>query len=197
MEKIKQFKKPDRPIDLLPGNPIAALKLVWKDESIEQLVHVEIANWFYMALSNECAVYVNDDMESRAQFIEFYADLLPVIEATHCYTLRSLYFETNRAWADYKQMTEAIHEDAGRDYFYTYIADTDITNPLQPMVKFCIKYPIEYSRRELWDFFQGVESYSGPFRSRVAKYVLSDYYMSVLTMVEASYALCMKMGETG
>ncbi len=102
MEKIKKFIKPDRPIDLLPGNPIMALQMVWKDESVYQIVHGEIANWFYMALSNECAIYVNDDMESRAQFIEFYADLLPVIEATHCYTLRSLYFEKNRVWPDEK-----------------------------------------------------------------------------------------------
>jgi hypothetical protein len=117
MEKIRKFKKSDRPIDLLPGNPITALEQVWKDESVYQVVHGEIANWFYMALSNECAVYVNDEMESRVQFIEFYSDLLPVIEATHCYNLRSLYFEKNRVWPDEKQVVEAVHEDGGSDYF--------------------------------------------------------------------------------
>ena len=197
MEKIKKFKKPDRPIDLLPDNPLTALKLVWKDESIEDIVHSQIANWFYMALSNGCAVYVNDDMESRAQFIEFYSDLLPVIEATHCYNLRAIYIDRNSVWPNYEQIIAAIREDAGSEYFYTYIEDTEITNPLQPMIKFCIRYPIEYARRELWDFFQGVESYNGPFRNRVAKFAFSDYYMRFLTMVEASYALCMKMAEFG
>lgn len=197
MEKIKKFKKPDRPIDLLPGDPLTALKLVWKDESIQDIIHGQIANWFYMALSNECAIYVNDDMEIRAQFIEFYSDLLPVIEATHCYNVRSFYIERNKVWPNYEQTIDAIREDAGPEYFYTYISDTDITNPLQPMIKFCIRYPIEYTRRELWDFFQGVESYHGPFRNRVAKYVFSDYYLRVLTMVEASYVLCNKMAEVG
>jgi len=196
MEKIKKIKKPDRPIDLLPASPITALKMVWKDESIEHLVLGEIANWFYIALSNESAVYVNDEMDSRAQFIEFYSDLLPMIEATHCYTLRSLFFEKNTTWADYNQMVEAIHEDAGDGYFYSHISDTEITNPMQPMVRFCIKYPIGYARRELWDFFQGVETYNGPVRYHVSRYVLSDYYLSVLTMVEASYALCNNMGES-
>ena len=196
MEKIKKFKKPDRPIDLLPGTPISALQRVWKDESVYQIVHGEIANWFYMALSNECAIYVNDDMESRAQFIEFYADLLPVVEATHCYAIRSSYYEKNRVWPDIKQMTEAIHADVGFDYCYTYIYDTDMANPRQPMIKFCIKYPIEYARREIWDFFQGAESYKGPFRNHVSKYVFSDYYLRILTMVEASYALCVQDGDS-
>jgi|SRR6185312_1044179 len=195
MESIKKFIKPDRPIDLLPGNPISALTQVWKDESVYQIVHGEITNWFYMALSNECAIYVDDDMDSRAQFIEFFADLLPLIEATHCYTLRSLYYDNNRVWPDIKQMIEAIHKNLGFDYCYTYINKTDILNPWQPMVRFCIKYPIEYARREMWDFFQGAESYQGPIRSKVATYVLSEYYLRVLTMVEASYALCIKMAD--
>jgi len=190
MGKIKQFKKPDRPIDLLPGNPITALREVWKDESVYQVVHGEITTWFYMALSNECAVYVNDEMESRGQFIEFFADLLPVIEATHCYTLRSLYFEKNRAWPDEKQMIEAIHEDTGADSFYTYISGTDLVDPGQSIVKFCFKYPIEYARRELWDFFEGAQSYQGPFRNQVSKFAFADYYLRILTMVEASYVLC-------
>jgi len=196
MEKIRIFKKPDRPIDLLPDNPITALKEVWKDESVYQVVHGEIANWFYMALSNECAVYVNDEMESRAQFIEFYADLLPVVEATHCYTLRSLYFEKNRVWPDEKQVIAAIHEDSGSDYFYTYIGGTDLLDPGQPMLKFCYKYPFEYARRELWDFFEGVQSYQGPFRNLVSKFAFADYYLRILTMVEASYALCRQGPES-
>ena len=195
MESVKKFIKPDRPIDLLPDNPISALQQVWKDESVYQIVHGEIANWFYMALSNECAVYVNDDMDSRAQFIEFYTDLLPLIEATHCFTLRSLYYEKNRVWPDLKQMVEAIYKDLGFDYCYTYIYDTDILNPRHPMIRFCIKYPIEYARREMWDFFQGAESYQGPIRCKVSTYVFSDYYLRVLTMVEASYALCNKMAD--
>jgi hypothetical protein len=195
MEKIRTFKKPDRPIDMLPGNPILALKMVWKDESVQDIVHSQIANWFYMALSNECSIYANDNIKIRAQFIEFYADLLPIIEATHCYNVRSLFFDENQIWPDEKQMHEAIHGDLGCDYFYTYISDTDIYNPCHPMVKFCIKYPLDYVRRELWDFFQGVETYNGPFRKHVATF-FSDYYLRVLTMVEASYVLCSEMNKS-
>jgi hypothetical protein len=57
------------------------------------------------------------------------------------------------------------------------------------MVNFWIKYPFEYARRELWDFLQAAESYSGSFRAQVSKFFFSDYYLKLLTMVEASYRL--------
>jgi hypothetical protein len=187
MGNPSKFSRRLRAIDHLPRSPLAALEDVWKEEDISHFIHGEITIWFYMALSNDTAIYVDDDGESRIQFIEFFADLLPIIEASYCYDQMSLYQTKHRAWPDAKQLTTAIREKTDGDYSCIYLTENEMIDPRQVMVNFCIKYPIDYARRELWDFLQAAESYSGPFRAQVSKYYFSDYYLKLLTIVEISY----------
>lgn len=189
MEQISKFSRRLRAIDHLPSSPLTALEEAWKEEDLHHFIHGEITIWFYMALSNDGAIYVDDDGESRAELVEFFADLLPIIEATYCYNQMSLYHTKHRNWPDVKQLTNAIKEDTDGDQSCTYLTDNEMIDPRQVMVNFCIKYPIEYARRELWDFLQGAESYTGPFRAQVSKFFFSEHYMKLLTMVEASYRL--------
>jgi hypothetical protein len=187
MGNASKFSRRLRAIDHLPNSPLAALEDVWKEEDISHFIHGEITIWFYMAFSNDTAIYVDDDGESRIQFIEFFADPLPIIEAIYCYDQMSLYYTKHRAWPDVKQLTNAIREKTDGDYSCIYLTENEMIDPRQVMVNFCIKYPIDYGRRELWDFFQAAESYSGPFRAKVSKYFFLDYYLKLLTIVEISY----------
>ena len=77
----------------------------------------------------------------------------------------------------------------GQDYSFIYLTKKEMLDPRPVMTAFCLKYPIVYARRELWDFFQAAESYSGPFRAHVSKYIFSEYYLKLLTLVEAAYAI--------
>jgi hypothetical protein len=189
MEQIAKFSRRLRAIDHLPVSPLRALEEVWKEEDLHHFIHSEITIWFYMALSNDGAIYVDDDGESRTELINFFADLLPLIEACYCTNRMSLYYSKHHVYPDAKQLTLTIREDSDDDKSCTYLDEDEMVDPRQVMVKFCIKYSIEYARRELWDFLQAAECYTGPFRSQVSKFFFSEYYLKLLTMVEASYCL--------
>jgi hypothetical protein len=189
MEKIPYFSKPERPIDHLPGSPLNTLAELWKEEDIRHLIHGELSVWFYMALSNDCVSYVNDDGESRATLIEFFADFLPVIEANYCRAMISSYYKKNNSWPDVAKLKAAINEHMHDDYSFIYIYEHEMLDPQQVMVNFCIRYPIDYVRRELWDFFVAASSYSGRFRKEVSSRFFSETYLKLLTIVESSYAL--------
>jgi hypothetical protein len=174
MEKIPYFSKPERPIDHLPGSPLKTLAELWKEESVRHLIHGELTIWLYMAVSNDCVPYVDDDGESRATLIEFYADLLPVIEANYIRHMMSSYYKKNNAWPDVKKLKAAINEHMHDDYSFIYVQEHEMLDPEHIMVKFCIRYPIDYARRELWDFFVAASSYSGRFRKEVSYYYFSE-----------------------
>ena len=146
--------------------------------------------WFYMALSNDCAApYVDDDGEGRATFIEFFADLLPVIEANYCRAMMSSYYKKNNVWPDVKKLKAVINEHMQDDYSLIYVNEDEMLDPGRVMVNFCIRYPIDYVRRELWDFFEAASSYTGRFRKQVSVHYFSETYLKLLTIVESSYVL--------
>jgi hypothetical protein len=189
MEKLERGSKPLRAIDHLPGSPLKALEEVWKELDLHQFIHWEINIWFYMAMSNDCAIYVNDDGEMRAEFIALYADILPIIEASYCCYLQHRFYKKNGKDPDLQQLIAAFKDKLCYDYTCVYLSHSKMLDPEQVMVNFCIKYTIEFVRRELWDFLQSAESYSGPFRAKVSKYMFSENYLNLLTIVEASYCL--------
>lgn len=141
-----------------------------------------------MALSHEGSSY-NDEIKVREAFIQFYADLLPLIEASFCCHIRHLYYQKNKTLPDLTTMPGAIKDDLCHDYQCVYITDEEQIYPYGVFARFCVKYPIEYVRRELWDFLDAVQFYSGPYRKVVSKHCFSDYYLQMLTMVEIAYTL--------
>jgi hypothetical protein len=194
MEKIPYFTKSERPIDYLPDRPLNTLQGLWKEENIRQLIHGELTFWFYMALSNDCAApYVDDDGEGRATFIEFYSDLLPVIEASYCQAMLYSADKKSGASSDVKKLTALINEHMDDDYSFIYISEKEMLDPRQVMINFCLRYPIDYARRELWDFFEAASSYGGRFRKQVSVYHFSETYMKLLTIVESAYAIAVHL----
>jgi hypothetical protein len=191
MSTTGKFIKAKRAIDHLPGDPFGALEKVWDLEDVALFLHDEIRYWFYMALSHEGSIY-NEKIENQETFIQFYADLLPLIEASFCCYVRHLYYQKNRALPDLAAMQSAIKENLCHDYECVYITDEEQIHPYGVFARFCIKYPIEYVRRELWDFLDAVQFYSGPYRKVVSKHCFSEYYLKMLTMVEIAYVLSEK-----
>ena len=67
--------------------------------------------------------------------------------------------------------------------------EKEMLDPPQVMINFCLRYPIEYARRELWDFFGAASSYTGRFRKEVSTNYFAETYMKLLTIVESAYAI--------
>jgi hypothetical protein len=188
MTTSEKFTKPKRAIDHLPDDPFGALEKVWEHQDVALFLHDELRYWFYMALSHEGSTY-NDEIEVRETFIQFYADLLSLIEASFCWYVRQTYYQKNRISPDLTNMPGAIRDVLCHDYQCVYISEGDQIDPYHVFAKFCVKYPIKYVRQELWDFLDAVQFYSGPFRKVVSKHCFSEYYLQMLTMVEIAYVL--------
>jgi hypothetical protein len=187
MTTSEKITKPKRAIDYLPDDPFGALEKVWELEDVSHFIHGELTYWFYMALSHGGTIYNDEDTEIRAAFIQFYSDLLPLIEASFCHSVGYSYYRKNKASPDLKTMPAAIKERLCHDYQCIYITDEEEVYPESVYARFCVKYQIDYVRRELWDFLDAVHFYAGPFRKIVSKHCFADYYLKLLTIVEIAY----------
>ena len=190
MSTNEKSEKPKRAIDYLPDDPLEALEKIWEHEDVGNLLNGELRYWFYMALSHAGTVYNNDDgdCDVRATFIELYDELLPLIEASFCHSVRHLYYQKNSSYPDRKTMSAAIKERLCYDYNCNYITDSEKVCPEAVYTRFCTKFRLEYVRRELFDFLDAVEFYTGPFRKKVSKHCFFHYYTMMLTIVEIAYA---------
>lgn len=191
------FGKPKMPIDYLPHDPYKAIGEVYENEDVSELIFGQLQYWFYMALSHGGTVYnTDDDCQIRASFIAFYSDLLPYIEATFCFDVRWEYFQKHHKDPDHKSLILAIHDRLKHEYSCMYLENAQMTNPRSVIAAFCLKYSIEYIRRELWDFAEAVSFYSGPFRAKISKHAILQYHMKLQTLVEAGYALLKRGGDS-
>jgi hypothetical protein len=187
MSTTENASKPKRAIDYLPADPFAALEKVWELEDVAHFLHGELAIWFYMALSHGGTIYNDEDTEIRAAFIRFYSDLLPLIEASFCHSVAWAYYRKNKTSPDLNTMPAAIKERLRHDYQCVYITDEEQVYPKAVYARFCVKYRIDYVRRELWDFLEAVQFYAGPFQKIVSESCFANYYLKMLTIVEIAY----------
>lgn len=184
-----KFQKTKRPIDYLPDYPKEAIRQIWILADIQYVFH-EIPYWFYMALSHDGAVY-DDAVETRSTFIEFYADLLPFIEATHFFNELERVEEKDK-----KDDSRAPHKKIllyGGPHQPAYLNKAELADPLLVMRTFCQTYPLSYVRIELWHFFEAVQYYEGPFKKLIYQYNTQNFYLNLLTLVEASHLLIKKI----
>jgi hypothetical protein len=174
-----------RPIDYLPEHPTEAIRQIWIDADIEYILY-EIPYWLYMALSHEGAVY-NDTVEERRLFIEFYADLLPFIEATNFFNEIEIAEQNDKKPDSHAPRKKILLY--GGDYQAVYLSKTEVINPLLVIARFCKTYSIPYVRIELWHFFQAVQYYDGPLKEFIYKDNTHNFYLNLLTLVEAGHLL--------
>jgi len=182
-----KINKPKRPIDYLPDSPLEALEKAWEDVDVSQLLEGELRYWFYMALSHGSTVYRDADGDTRAPFIEFYDELLALIEASFCHSVQYLYYQQHKEYPDRKTMPVAIKARLCHDYTCRYITQTEQICAEAVYTRFCMKFELAYVRRELFDFLDAVEFYSGSFREKVSSHCFFHYYTMMLTIVEIAY----------
>ena len=195
VETKPKFFKSERAADLLREAPSSALQDALGNEDPRCFIFEEVNNWFFMALSNPKGTYCSVSNEERATFIEFYSDLLQLIEITFCVRLREVFFQEHERMPDWKELYEKFEIYYGLPYRFVFLRAEDIEQPNLIIRSFCYKYPIEYARRELWDFYETAYTYEGVFKDRVKVRDFPDHYEKLLTMLDACYEVTFKVGN--
>lgn len=149
IEWLDKFK---RPIDFLPAHPFQAIRQVWNTITLEYKLN-ELEFMFFMAISADECIY--DDREHRAEFIEFYCDLIRLVEATYFLSQQR---KKGKKWKKGTTVHRPIR-----------ISDFQSQNPIQKIKQVCGHYTLKYIEIQLEHFTEAVIAYNGHLVAAVIK----------------------------
>jgi hypothetical protein len=170
--------KPVRLIEKACINPIETIAQI--SPFIEDLRDTHLPNWLNTALINENSVY-NEPDQRMAIFI-FYEYLIRLIDGL-------------LAISNQNKKAEILPSDSGNMSQPIFLNDEQTANPKLTVTDFCKKYPVEYTRRELWHFLEAGVSLATDYpKDFCPGFALISYdYVSCLT--EAAYCLNREKGD--
>lgn len=183
------------PSDYLPDEPLKALWQLWENEDMNNLICDELMNWSFIALTTVNAITDHGDpdfLKTQGEFVAFYSELLPLIEASCGLCVGAKAYEPGGKWPDADAMWGLMRESKNCLFLFSSLAD--IENPFAVMRRFCGQK--DYGSREklLWKWFQAVEEYEGPFKEKLSGYP-SWSYESVLVILKSVYLLTERFPE--
>jgi len=168
--------------DFLPRQPFQALQAVFQDKDPSNIDN-ELNAWFFLCVSHEGAAYY--EHEEREDLAILIFDLLRLSAAIYL-ILRFKEKAPKKPTAEFtfKSFSRTIQA------FQLYrLKQSEIENPFAAITDFVKAYSRSYVRLELWDFYDGVRSYSGPLLNKIFLYDTQNMWLLLHCVTEAAYAI--------
>lgn len=141
---------------------------------IEDIRDYHLSKWVRTAVINENGVYFESDQQ-KALFY-FYENLLPFIDALLAIGNQNIVGEVLPGDVDSSSQPKLLNEK-------------QLANPMSVVNDFCKKFPVEYTRRELWDFLEAGVSLWGNYPTGFCPGFALFCYDKLSCLTEAAYCL--------
>lgn len=170
------------PADFLPRQPFHALQVVFEDKD-PSIIDNELTAWFLICVSHTGAEYYEHQEREDLAILIF--DLLRLSAAIYL-VLRFKQKAPKNPTAElsFKSFSRTIQA------IQLYrLKQSDFENPFTAVTDFVKAYSRSYVRLELWQFFDGVRSYSGPLLNKIFFYDTQNMWLLVSCITEVAYII--------
>jgi hypothetical protein len=150
-------------------DPLHVIGEIFKLESME-FIKEGLADWLQVALVSESIKYSFGGQ--RSCLLSFYNELLLMVEA-----LNSI----NEHQPD-------VNETTGKNE-QVLLSNDQLANPITVITAFYKKFPVNYIRRELWDWFHAGITFGGTYPENLWPDVVFNLYDYLSCLTEAGYRL--------
>lgn len=173
-EDLKQamLDKPKRLLEYAEGDPLYALKEIFKPEDL--FISEELNYWLIIGLSSD--LYAYDDWGKRLLLVFLYDQLLLLVEALYILNFRNI---------DRFDKKEKIHA-----YEIHLLSKEQIANPRKVLIAFFKLFSIDYLMREMEDWFKAGLTYPATLpKSIYGPYHIYRIYRNLQCLIKSAERL--------
>jgi hypothetical protein len=165
-----KFNKPKRLIEKAADDPVHVIQEVFKAESLNFFKEA-MRDWLHVGLISESIRYQFGGQ--RSYLLDFHTKLLLLVEALY--------------------VTNEHHQTGKRngtnDAFPVLLTDDQIANPDSVITDFFKEFPVQYIRRELYDWCYAAIAFSGTWPDDLCPQMVFDLYDYLSCLTEAAFNL--------